>query len=184
MISLKDCPVPHLQVESEWDEFIEKYVVPLNPKTVVEIGSFYGATLWSFIVNCPSLEIIVSVDLPITPDDHRYPQMIKSRKKWKTWKLPPIEIIADSHLPSTLEDTKRVVNDVDVLFIDGDHSYKGLKMDYEMYSPLVREGGIVAIHDHLYYANSVAKFVEELKPNVTYEEINHTNSLGIFIIKK
>jgi len=32
---------------------------------------------------------------------------------------------------------------VDFLFIDGDHSYEGVKKDFEMYSSLVRKGGVV-----------------------------------------
>ena len=35
----------------------------------------------------------------------------------------------------------------DFLFIDGDHTYEGVKTDFEMYSPLVRQGGLVALHD-------------------------------------
>jgi predicted O-methyltransferase YrrM len=36
---------------------------------------------------------------------------------------------------------------LDFLFIDGDHTYKGVKEDFEMYSPLVRKGGVIAFHD-------------------------------------
>lgn len=36
---------------------------------------------------------------------------------------------------------------VDFIFIDGDHSYKGLRDDWRSWSPLVREGGIIALHD-------------------------------------
>jgi predicted O-methyltransferase YrrM len=36
---------------------------------------------------------------------------------------------------------------VDFLFIDGDHSYEGLRGDWEAWSPLVAADGIVALHD-------------------------------------
>ncbi|MEO0196406.1 MAG: class I SAM-dependent methyltransferase [candidate division WOR-3 bacterium] len=36
---------------------------------------------------------------------------------------------------------------LDFLFIEGNHSYEGVKMDFEMYFPLVRKGGIIAFHD-------------------------------------
>jgi predicted O-methyltransferase YrrM len=36
---------------------------------------------------------------------------------------------------------------MDFLFIDGDHSYDGVKKDFEMYNSLVRNGGIIAFHD-------------------------------------
>jgi predicted O-methyltransferase YrrM len=36
---------------------------------------------------------------------------------------------------------------IDFIFIDGDHSYEGLREDWEGWSPLVAPGGIVALHD-------------------------------------
>jgi predicted O-methyltransferase YrrM len=36
---------------------------------------------------------------------------------------------------------------VDFLFIDGDHSYDGLRADWEAWSPLISSCGIVACHD-------------------------------------
>ena len=33
---------------------------------------------------------------------------------------------------------------LDLLFIDGDHSYEGVRQDYKMYSKLVRDGGLIA----------------------------------------
>lgn len=35
-----------------------------------------------------------------------------------------------------------------LLFIDGDHSYEGVKLDFEMWSPFVIDGGLVAFHDY------------------------------------
>jgi len=36
---------------------------------------------------------------------------------------------------------------IDVLFIDGDHSYEGVKLDFELYSKLMSPKGIILIHD-------------------------------------
>ena len=36
---------------------------------------------------------------------------------------------------------------IDLLFVDGDHSYKGVKSDFEKFLPLVTENGIIAFHD-------------------------------------
>lgn len=55
----------------------------------------------------------------------------------------------DSHNPATLELVKKHLGNrmIDVLFIDGDHTYEGVKQDFEMYSGLVKKGGIIAFHD-------------------------------------
>lgn len=62
---------------------------------------------------------------------------------------------------------------IDVLFIDGDHSYEGVKRDWELFSPFVRRFGTVVFHDTLWdiqpddrYARAdmgVPRFVEELR---------------------
>jgi predicted O-methyltransferase YrrM len=56
---------------------------------------------------------------------------------------------ADSHSPETLNEVRKVLGGrpVDFLFIDGDHTYEGVRKDFEMYSSLVRKGGIIAFHD-------------------------------------
>lgn len=36
---------------------------------------------------------------------------------------------------------------IDLLFIDGDHSYEGVKLDFELYSKLLTEKGVIIIHD-------------------------------------
>ena len=42
-------------------------------------------------------------------------------------------------------------NNIDFLFIDGDHSIEGCKADYESYAPKIVKGGFIAFHD--YYAD-------------------------------
>lgn len=39
-------------------------------------------------------------------------------------------------------------NKIDVLFIDGDHSIEGCKLDFELFSPKVAIGGFIAFHDY------------------------------------
>jgi predicted O-methyltransferase YrrM len=57
--------------------------------------------------------------------------------------------------------------EVDFVFIDGDHSYEGVKTDFEMFSRLVRRGGIIALHDIVINPAEtgceVSKFWDEIK---------------------
>ena len=36
---------------------------------------------------------------------------------------------------------------IDVLWIDGDHTYEGVKTDFELYSKIISDNGIIIIHD-------------------------------------
>jgi predicted O-methyltransferase YrrM len=56
---------------------------------------------------------------------------------------------ADSHDPRTVAQVKSLLGSrpIDFLFIDGDHSLQGVRLDYEFFAPLVRPGGLIALHD-------------------------------------
>jgi hypothetical protein len=97
-----------------------------------------------------------------------------------------------------------------VLFIDGDHSYEGVKLDFELYSKLLAPKGVVILHDSdENYSNSLivsedikkdyysfdgpARFIKELQKNTEWNLVNlfnfHTftdkpSSSGITIINR
>ena len=65
------------------------------------------------------------------------------------------DILGDSHDKKTYDELFKKIwsvspdkkfRHINLLFIDGDHSFDGVKDDYFMYSPLVKRG-IVAVHD-------------------------------------
>jgi predicted O-methyltransferase YrrM len=56
---------------------------------------------------------------------------------------------------------------LDLLFIDGDHSYEGVKADWEAYKSFLHPGSIVIFHD-IGWAEGVQRVVrEDAKPVVT-----------------
>jgi len=59
---------------------------------------------------------------------------------------------------------------IDFLFIDADHSYEGVKKDFQLYSPLVRKSGLIAFHDILDECG-VDRFWSEIKRDYKHEEI-------------
>ncbi|MBU37734.1 MAG: methyltransferase, partial [Anaerolineaceae bacterium] len=64
---------------------------------------------------------------------------------------------------------------IDFLFIDGDHRYEAVRRDFQLYSPLLRPGGIVAFHDILqpprFPDNQVELFWGELKKDYRTKEL-------------
>jgi cephalosporin hydroxylase len=185
--TLAECPVPCLQHEGELQEFLEIYK-EMSPKKVAEIGSFFGGTLWFFVKNNPNIETLISIDMPIPPSDERYNQMMECKSKWLEW-IPEFtqfqQFIGDSHdvtLIETVQDNN-VFNDVDMLHIDGDHTYEGVKADFENFKSLVKKGGMIVFHD-IAGIPDVAKFWNEIKTIYPegFREIIHEGGWGIGMI--
>ena len=142
------------------------------PKTILEIGTARGGTLFMLTRVATEDATIVSLDLPQGPfgggyDEFKIPLYSSfARPKQKLHLLR-----ADSHTDASLQAvTERFGGrTIDFLFIDGDHTYEGVRHDFEMYSPLVTNGGYVAFHDTV-YAEGVKKFWTEVKPRYVAEE--------------
>lgn len=83
----------------------------------------------------------------------------------------PATIKSSSHDPNTLKTLLGLLNGrkIDLLFIDGLHTYEGVKRDWEIYDPLCKH--ITAFHDVLTPKNNpadtvdVIRFWEEMKIN-------------------
>jgi cephalosporin hydroxylase len=128
-------------------------VAELRPRRVVEIGTLRGGTLWAFAQLAASDAILVSVDLPGGKfgATHDEPDL---SARYRNFVRPGQRVVAfhlDSHEPSTVEEVRGTLGGepVDFLFIDGDHTYEGVKRDFELFAPLVGPGGVVAFHDIL-----------------------------------
>lgn len=122
----------------------------IRPRTVIEIGTGWGGTLFLFAAVASPDAILVSIDLPSSLFGRGYPGWKESLYKSFARDRQMIELVrGNSHQASSVEAVERILKNrpVDVLFIDGDHTYEGVKMDFELYSPMVRKGGLIALHD-------------------------------------
>jgi predicted O-methyltransferase YrrM len=121
-----------------------------KPRVVVEIGTAYGGTLSIWCAVADPQAVIVSLDLPGGIHGGGYPRwkaLIYRRFAQPKQALHLLRV--DSHLSATRDQLKAILppEGIDFLFIDGDHTYEGVKADFELYSKLVRRGGLVAFHD-------------------------------------
>jgi predicted O-methyltransferase YrrM len=94
---------------------------------------------------------------------------------------------------ATSEDAKREwKREIDFLFIDGDHSYAGIRRDFELFAPHVRRFGLVVFHDTLWDLNpdprysradmGVPRFVEELRGQ-GYPVITLPQNFGVSLVQ-
>jgi cephalosporin hydroxylase len=116
-------------------------VAALRPRRILEIGTGDGGTTILLSRVAESVQWLAGVDL-----------LVKNKPRIRRMS-PPAQTVVLIDGPSTARRTyDRVIRSLngallDVLFIDGDHSYEGVRADYERYKHLVRAGGFIAFHD-------------------------------------
>jgi len=166
-------PIAPLQIKSELLIWANE-VALLKPKAAMEIGTFHGGTLFLLCRLASPDANIISVD--------QYEGRMRGSRKLIYYSFltngQHLRIIeADSHSKQTLTRVSDQLagRDLDFLFIDGDHSYEGVKQDFDMYSPLVRPGGVIAFHDIVPHPAEaqchVHEFWNEVKQRYRYKEI-------------
>jgi predicted O-methyltransferase YrrM len=82
---------------------------------------------------------------------------------------------------------------IDLLFIDGDHTYDGVRRDWEAFSPFLGEFGVTVFHDTIWDLNpdpkwyredmGVPRFVEDLRRE-GYPVLTINKDCGVSIVQK
>lgn len=149
-------------------------------KTIVEIGTAKGGTLYAWCKISEPDALIVSIDLPGGPFGGGYTlNDIRKFRKYKKKNQKLYFLRKDSHKQTTKKKLMEIVKGrkIDFLFIDGDHRYIGVKKDFHLYSPLVKPNGLITFHDILFHPKipkcKVDKFWNEIKDNFKYKEFIH-----------
>jgi len=180
------------QDRKEIKDFISLLLSRGKLGSVLEIGlGFFGSThvLWRLL-----FERVITIE--------KSPERLRTfgtnlRTVHRQWVLDDRHsafVIGLSHDPATVSKTYHCVSGgLDLLFIDGDHQYASVLMDWLLYSPLVKPGGLVAFHDAAVTVDGtygVPIFLERLargeidgQPR-TLQKIIHTKHLGIACYEK
>ena len=173
------------QVRQEMLRFL-MHLAEDPPRSIVELGTAHGGTLFLFTRIAVADATIVTVDMPAGHFGGGYPRTYAPLFKSFGRDKQRIRLIrGDSHSSDTLEVVQKIVGTtVDLLFIDADHSYEGVRNDFETYSPLVRAGGLIAFHDIVdgpaEAVGGVPRFWKELRARIPGEEIVADWSQGGF----
>ena len=141
--------------------YIKDYIMKENCKSYLEIGTHYGHSL-------------------ITNLQSKYPSKymaIDLFKKWHDGTIDNMKGLVDDNVKLFNKNNydcqvvkgnskdKNIINKVksyfsdgiDLLFIDGDHTYNGVLGDFELYFPLVNKGGYIIFDDYLPILNNGKK---------------------------
>lgn len=153
-------------------------VVALQAKTVVEIGT------GCFISGAKFVEGLEQTDgLLVTCDIQNHKDLIRDNPNVPKEQLPdPNSFDHVEYLQCTSTELREHwESPIDILYIDGDHTYQGCKKDYDMFYPFVRKGGLILIHDTLFYKDIIGKFFDEVKGEAG---VNLSSGAGLGIIVK
>jgi predicted O-methyltransferase YrrM len=184
--AMSHCAIWPQQVPSEFEAFAAM-VAAQRPKSILEIGSLRGGNLFMLCRMADPTATIISIDM--TPWYHRN----NRRPLMRFFPLRSQRLYlrrADSHASNTFAEVRKLSGGkIDLLFIDGDHSYEGAKQDFVMYSALVAPGGMIVFHDIVEHHDKnhcdVVRLWRELKPQYRHTELieNPTqDSCGIGIL--
>lgn len=173
-----------LQVRSEFKRFAG-IVATMKPRFALEIGTFFGGTLFVISRLADRNATIISVDMPGGKFGGGYQWLRAPIYKCFPTKNQRLHLIrGDSHDSDTKGKVKDILNgqELDLLFIDGDHTYSGVKADFDQYSPLVRKGGAVVFHDIAVHPPEVhcevSDFWNKIKKQYPHEEIIEDRNQG------
>jgi len=139
------------------------------PRRVLEIGTGLGGTLFLWTRVAAPDAFLVSMDMSALGLLGRHSAFAVLCRGFAR-ERQRIELVydVDSHDARTAARVETLFGGepIDFLFIDGDHSYEGVRRDFELYSSLVGPGGLVAFHDvapRISAGTGVPQFWNELK---------------------
>lgn len=148
-------------------------------RTIVELGAFEGKTAVALAKESPGN--VYSID-PFTPGRLGicYGRVIANvaRRRARTGNLQFLRGFSHDVAP-------RFHQAVDMLFIDANHSYEAVRRDWEDWTPKLRAGGVVAMHDVRVAKNSPVRlgsmdfFEREVATNGNYEQVAAVDALVV-----
>lgn len=166
----------------------------IKPKVCVEIGSARGksACFVGLALRRNGGGKLYAID-PHSPTDWNDKDSVDSytiitENLRKSGAVDFVEIVRKT----SDEAAKGWKHKIDLIFIDGDHTYEGVKRDWELFLPHLNEFGVVVFHDTLWDIRpddkynragmGVPRFVDELRA-AGYPAITIDQNFGVTLIQ-
>jgi hypothetical protein len=123
-------------------------------KTYLEIGSYVGSSA-SLMLNHPFKTKVICID-PLCLDKKHY-KGTKNQEQTLKDNLSKNNIHSyEIEIHKKLSTDKKLIDEfkfkkleIDILFIDGDHSREAVFWDWENYEPFIKQGGFIVFDDYL-----------------------------------
>ena len=165
------------QIWVEWKEFLNFLVPERAPKRILEIGTGRAGSTYFLMKVGGEDSLVVTIDTsPLAK------QIVDLYRRYPNQQIH--SLTGGSQDPATVAQVDTIFGreTVDLLFIDGDHSYDSVKADFETYKKLCAEQSIICFHDIIAdhgvskgiqtesYSGEVYRFWCELKSRYEHTE--------------
>lgn len=110
-----------------------------RPLRIIETGTWAGGSAWAFS-RLTSVKHIITIDP--TPQPGALELLASLPVRTTLFQVDSGSAAAQEYVRMALEGAQ-----ADVLFIDGDHTYRAARQDFTAYAPMVRPGGLIVLHD-------------------------------------
>ena len=154
-------------------------VKELQPLTIVDLGVDRGFS--TFIFGAQNIGKVYGIDwfkkysfLGEAIDDY-IPTMRNKRKMEKKFRITNVTIIKSKFS----EVAKKWKKNIDILHIDGAHTYKDVEEDYQTWRKFLNENSVILFHDTNIY-EGITRFFGELD----LPKYNFTHSYGLGVVSK
>ena len=143
-----------------------------EPETVVDLGVDYGYSTFCFAL--PEIGHVYGID-SFEGDEHAG---VKETYDFVLKKRDELELDNITFIKGYFDDVvKTWEKPIDILHIDGLHTYEAAKNDFEKWSPLLKENGVILMHDTMVERFGVKDFFEEI--DLPKTNFKHCNGLGV-----
>ncbi len=189
---------PKFEYEETFNDNIEAWaghsafgydlVKNFQPETIVELGSYKGTSLYSFLQATKDTDLrtkVFAVDSWEGDEQtgfygEEYFNNLKAivDKYYGSQDVQLMKMYFDEALDKFDDDS------IDLLHIDGLHTYEAVKHDYVSWSPKVKKDGVILFHDTYEETFGVKKLFAEIQKEhseYTYLNFRHSHGLGVVI---
>ncbi|MFM9330051.1 class I SAM-dependent methyltransferase [Paenibacillus mesotrionivorans] len=182
---------PEILSQSAWRghrKFAYDLVRNLQPQTIVELGTHYGASFFSMCqaVKDGKLDSKCYAVDTWTGDQHTGAytnSAYKAVKKVTESAFPEAAVMLQMTFDQALNEFAD--ESINLLHIDGFHTYEAVKHDYETWLPKLAPNGVVLFHDieARYVGFGVYRYWDELIVQHPAVKFEHSHGLGILLPK-
>lgn len=168
--------------------FAYDLIVNKKPKRIVELGTHYGTSLWSFSQAVKDNDIDCELNAIDTWQGESHAgfygeEVFDTVKKIKDIYYSKLKInLIRKTFDEALDDFED--GSVDILHIDGLHTYDAVRHDFDTWFPKVKKDGIILLHDIVVKKGDfgVNQLWNELKKSFKTMEFHYSYGLGVLFL--